>query len=346
MEKWSIKGLNEKLLTYLISDNSRKKKQSKHNAWDKSTTSTISSAEMRRVVNSLRNKRFRDSTRNNYHTIWKAFSKFYQRLDEKPDSWEDRIILYIGYLVDQKRQSQTIRSYVSAIRAVLRDDGIKLSEDSFLLSSLTRACKLHNDKIRTRFPIHKDLLHVVIRCIRETIYKNQPYLSSLYSALMSTAYYGLFRVGEVTTGTHPIQAKDVYLADNKKKMLFILHTSKTHNKGNKPQRVTISASGNGSKIQEYCPFEILQKYISMRPGRITKNESFFVFRDRTPVTPNQFRKILQKALKKAGIKSDFYCTHSFRIGRSTDLYKKGISVETICKLGRWSNTNSVYTYLR
>ena len=139
----------------------------------------------------------------NYYSIWKAFRKFYLRLDVKPKNWEDRLTLYIGYLIDQKRQSTTICSYFSAIKFVLREDGIRVHEDSFLVSSLTRACKLKNDTVHARLPIQEDMLMSLL-CKVDSFYlfnKKQPFLALLYQMLFCTAYYGLFRVGEITSET-------------------------------------------------------------------------------------------------------------------------------------------------
>ena len=63
------------------------------------------------------------------------------RLDTKPSTWEERLVLFVRFLIQQRRKSTTIRSYISAIKSVLRDDGEELNEDIFLLKSLTRACK-------------------------------------------------------------------------------------------------------------------------------------------------------------------------------------------------------------
>ena len=112
----------------------------------------------------------------------------------------------------------------------------------YLIKSLTRACKLVNDQIRTRLPIHKGLLNMLIKRVQQRYLDlGQNYLSVMYSCLLSTAYYRLFRVSELTSGVHPVLACDVQIAKNKKKSLFILRTSKTHGKSAKPQMVKISS---------------------------------------------------------------------------------------------------------
>ena len=230
---------------------------------------------MRLIIEKLRNQKHRDSTQQNYYTVWKLFNKFLMRLDKKPENWNDRLVLFIGYLVNEKRQSSTVRSYNSPIKTILMDDGFDISEDQYLIKLLTRACRLTNDKIKTRLPIHKDLLNMIINQIKKFYHDTaQPYLAVLFSSLISTAYYGLFRVGELTSGTHPVLARDIQVAKNKNKMLFVLRTSTTHGKSSRPQMVKISNAKTGldSKLKPslklpkttHCPFKLLQEYLSLR----------------------------------------------------------------------------------
>ena len=91
------------------------------------------------------------------------FNEFFVKLDMKPESWEERLTLFVGHLVDTNKKSTTIKSYISAIKAVLLEDGEQLNENRFLLNSLIRACKLQNDHIRTRLPIKKNLLQLILK---------------------------------------------------------------------------------------------------------------------------------------------------------------------------------------
>ena len=135
-------------------------------------------------------------------------------MDVKPINWEDRLTLFVGYLVHGKKRASTIRSYICAIKAVLLDGGIDLNEDKFLLSSLTKACKLVNDQeVRTRRPIHKGILEVIL-CSVDQHYHNQPFLAALYKALYTTSYFGLLRVNKLTAGAHAVKARDVKIGEN------------------------------------------------------------------------------------------------------------------------------------
>ena len=55
-------------------------------------------------------------------------------------------------------------------------------------------------------------------------------------------YFGLFRVGKLTESQHIVKVTDIHIADNKNKFLFILRTSKTHDKNVKPQMITVTSS--------------------------------------------------------------------------------------------------------
>ena len=299
----------------------------------------------------LKTQRIRGTTKQNYYSVWRTFNKFFIQLDVKPEQWEDRLTLFIGYLIEVKKvQSQTVKSYISAIKNVLMDDGIEIATDTFMLSALTRACKLNNDTVRTRLPIRKKLLH---KLIHHTISfynnNNQSYLAILYKALFMAAYYGLLRISEVTetVGQHAVQVSDVKMGVNKRKILFILRSSKTHGKYTKPQMVKITTSDFDRKSYnpELCPYQALQDYIDIRPRYMNPTEQFFVFRDYTPVTGLHMRATLHLILKTMGYNETLFNCHSFRMGRSCDLLKYGVPVEVIKRLGRWSS-NAVYRYLK
>ena len=196
---------------------------------------------MQNIVDELKLQAHRDSTKTNYYGIWKAFNRFYIRLDEKPNTWDDRVTLFVAFLIDTKKKSSTIKSYISAIRAILKQHmGIKVCQDSVILASLIRACKLKNDVIQTRLPIRRGLLHILISSVEKLFH--HPYVITLSQALLATSYFGLFRVGEMTASDHVVKACDVHVVTNKKKMMFVLHTSKTHTRASKPQIIKIVAS--------------------------------------------------------------------------------------------------------
>ena len=175
----------------------------------------------------------------------------------------------------------------------------------------------------------------------------QPYLAAMYKALFSTAYFGMFRVGELTKSSHTVKARDVHIGINKKKLMFILHSSKTHDEGNKPQLIKIDAVGKVRNVNgpSVCPFQLLQSYVTVRKPYQSDEEQFFVMRDRSPVTAQHFRNTLKRLLKLNKLNSSIYTTSAFRAGRASDLLSMGVSVVTIRKIGCW-RSSAIYTYLK
>ena len=254
--------------------------------------------------------------------------------------------LYTGYLVGCKKQSSTVKSYISAIKAVLCDIGIELDLNRCLITSLTRACRIVNDSVRTRLPIKKTILNSILKGVQQH-FANQSYLMKLYLAMFSTAYFGLFRVGEITRSPHVALADDVMIAMNKEKIQFTLRSSQTHDKSTLPQKIQISSvKCNTEKGRnEYCPYKLLRGYLEARPKIKNEREQFFVFTDNSPVRSYQFSMCLKMILKETGHNHQSFSSHSFRIGRCCDLLKYGVSVETIKQIGSWKS-NTVFNYLR
>ena len=179
-------------------------------------------------------------------------------------------------------QSASVRSYISAIKRTLIDDGYNWDDNQLLLSSLTRACKLTNDTVKTRLPIQCGLLEVLLfEAQRKFQKENQPYLLILYQALFALGYYGLMRVGELTEGPHTLKAKDVHMATNKDKLLLVLYSSKTHDLSQRPQKIKITSSkdkrSTGYKERYFCPFNLIRQFIEARGDFLQDNEQFFCF---------------------------------------------------------------------
>ena len=195
---------------------------------------------------------------------------------------------------------------------------MEVNEDRFLLNALTTACRLINDHVRLRFPIHKQLLLQLLNYIELSL-DQQPFLKILYLALFSAMYYGLFRVGELTFSNHAVKARDIHVGKNKKKMMFILRTSKTHWHDVKPQIIKISGHRKKEDVNafdRFCPFQLLLNYTEVRGAFLDNNEQFFIFRDHSPVTPIHLRSILHQLLSTLRIEKKFYNTMSFHIGRA------------------------------
>ena len=133
--------------------------------------------------------------------------------------------------------------------------------------------------------------------------RSQTYLCSLYTAILVTGYYGLLRVGELTTGDHPILAENICVARNKNKIQIVLRSSKTHTKACHPQIFKIVSANHDEIFQKagkHCPHAILRQYVDERENLhnadLIDEGPFFVFSDRSMVKPRHLRLVLRKAI--------------------------------------------------
>ena len=311
-----------------------------------SESSRISSSYMQNVVDRLLCKQNRTSTSQTYFRIWRIFNKFLISLDKRPKHWEDRVTLFVGHLIEKGLQSSTVKSYVSAIKRILTDDGYQWNNDKILLASLTRACRIINDRVCTRLPISSGLLELILFEIqRKYANKNQLYLEIMYKALFSIGYFGLLRAGELVDSEHAIKAAHIHMAQNKEKIMIVLYSSKTHDKANRPQHIRIiknidERSGNYCN-RVFCPFQLVDEYLRMRGDYDHMEEQLFIHRDGSPVSQMQMRQVLSSAIQALGLNHQLYGVHSLRLGRATDLAKFSYSLEEIRQMGRW-RSNVVY----
>ena len=192
---------------------------------NESTSSVISTAHIESVIESLKNKRVRPSTIDNYVNIWRSFNKFLVRLDRRPKFLEDRTALYCAFLIEKGTQSATIKSYISAIKFMLTNDNYKWNDNLVVLGSLIQACKLQNNCQRCRLPIQKSLFEQLLFEI-ERNFPTQVYLCVLFKSIFCLAYYGLMRINELVAGSHTIRATNIHIGKNKDKILIVLYSSK------------------------------------------------------------------------------------------------------------------------
>ena len=138
---------------------------------------------------------------------------------------------------------------------------------------------MKNDFLHTRLPIQSGLPGLLVEKISNSfLQQNQPYLAMLYKELIITSYHGLLRVGEIIQSPHTIKAKDVHKAENKRKILIQLKTSKTHSESDKPQIIIlmpIQKYDLRNKERAFCPYATLMVYMNMRGDFETDDEPLF-----------------------------------------------------------------------
>ena len=302
---------------------------------------------MLNVIKGLKSKNTRKSTSANYLAVWRQFNKFLIQLDRRPRLWEDRVAMFCAHLIENGAQSQTVKSYVSAIKSVLKGDGYQWNDNQVLLESLIGACRLQNDTVKCHLPIRVGLLEILLFEIQRK-FADQPYLEVTYKTMSALMYYGLLRIGEVVQGTHTMKAKDIHVAGNKDKIMIVLCSSKTHGKNSLPQKIKITAVSDSFEMSNlyFCPFKLTRQYVAIRGTFDSDDEHFFLFNRKIVIQPANVRAVLCSLLADLNLNPLLYNTQSFRAGRVVDMLKSGLySLEEIKVAGRWKSS-IVYQYLK
>ena len=225
------------------------------------------------VLERLKNKQTRASTAENYLSIWRHLNIFLISLDTKENlSWEEKTALFGTYLVDGGVQSSTLKSYFSAIKHILKQDGYPWDDNKAILSSLVRGCCLENDKVKVRLPIQKSLLELLLfeseRFFNESA--PQPYLEILYKTIFCLAYYGMMRVGELTWSPHTVKACNIHVGHNKDKIQVVLYTSKIALCRLRWFKLNVSKYQKDVKLSKRC--QVVKKMLNVKKSNMQTME--------------------------------------------------------------------------
>lgn len=94
--------------------------------------------------------------------------------------------------------------------------------------------------------------------------------------------------------------------------------------------LTIQASVDS----QYCPVAAMRAFLAVRPRTLGPA---FMHQDGSPVSRLQFSRFLKLTLSMAGLPEVSYNTHSFRVGRATQLAIDNHADQTIRSAGRWKS---------
>ncbi|CAG2241562.1 unnamed protein product [Mytilus edulis] len=250
--------------------------------------------------------------------------------------WLDFLKQYNGVTVitDNGLSGGTISSYISGVSYHHKIQGIQDTTKFFIIGKALEGIKRIQGGKRNdiRAPITVQLLSDMISCL-DKVCKNK-YEAALFSAVFSVAFFGLLRVGEITTSKSKsvINGSNLTISDilvRRKVLVLRVRWSKTDQK---VKSVTLLIAENG---KNYCPVRLINEYLKVRPT--CNNTDLFIHYTGMPLTRYQFSSILEKALHFLHISKGHFRSHSFRIGGATELARQGVSEEVIMRLGRWKS---------
>ena len=169
------------------------------------------------------------------------------------------------------------------------------------------------------------------------------YETLLFRAAYRLAFFGLFRVSELVFTSsqqpdQPLQVSDVLCTTKAGQNILRIRQRKAKcNQTGKPYIIDIPAIESTE-----CPLLAMEAFLKIRPH---KSVYLFCHINGQPLTRYQFGAVLNKAITALNLPTTHFRTHSFRIGAALWLASKGVSYETIKKMGRWQS-NSFLKYIR
>lgn len=192
-----------------------------------------------------------------------------------------------------------------------------------------------------RAPLTKAILMASCSVLPLVCYNN--YEATLFKSLFVLAYFGLFRVSELIAPSNTVtgftlQYSDVTFDSTMQAVEVKLYTYKTNQRG-VPVTIKLPSEDNEPTI---CPVRATQAFSAIRPKILG---AFFCHSSGKPVTRQQLSAVLTKCIAKTTFSSAHYRTHSFRIGRASDLAVQGVPMDSIMKLGRW-HSQAYKLYIR
>ena len=170
------------------------------------------------------------------------------------------------------------------------------------------------------------------------------FVSYMYKCLFTFMYFACARVGEVAKSQgqtqHIIQVKDLEFipqSQTSPASFLVLFKSFKHNKSGALHKIPLKPQAVG-----LSPVKMVLDWLAIRgynPGPL------FLDISGKPISAHQVSAMLKKCLRSVGLEADRYGTHSFRIGRCSDLVKQGETDTQLRFLGRF-HSEAFIKYVR
>ena len=289
---------------------------------------------MAEQLNSLLLSAIAPSTRLSYTRSWDLFGLAMEQLHIPYDGIgslplsKQQILTFIGYLNVKNYAPTTIITYVSGLSYVHKMKGFEDPCASFVVQKFMAGALKINPSIDTRLPITLGILVQLVDALKNTT--SSPYLRSLFKAMYLVSFFGLMRVGEVTTdigGVIPLMSDQVRFASNYA-VITIKHFK--HNNSAHPMEIVITKQAEVA----ICPVTALIDFFHLRG---TQYGPLFCMTDLEVVPRSFYLKHLKFNLGFCGLNTKLYLSHSFRIGGASFYASIGFSDEQIRVLGRWKH---------
>ena len=169
--------------------------------------------------------------------------------------------------------------------------------------------------------IEKNYLSERLKKVTHTEYDRR-----LFNAIFIIMYHACLRVSEVAQSSnskHTVSVKQMFIRDGK---LVLCLKSYKHSNQRTSKIILPACKGCICPVRAYKEYKKLRKRI---PG------PFFLKENGKAVSRNVIAKMLKKVIEALSLNPKHFNTHSFRIGKITDLATTGSSSNKIKSAGRF-----------
>ena len=270
------------------------------------------------------------STSRSYLSSWRFFKHFCNAID-KPylPAAEHTVALFATYLHEQKLRPSTIRCKLSAVAFHHKINQLHSPSDNYLVKHLLKGFDKTSLPKKVRLPIQEKLLTRLLEAIPVVISEQRE--AFRLQVLFASMYHAALRVSETCPSKvtdHALRHSNVVV---RKSSVLLTFASFKHSAG---ENVSI-------KLTNKYIVLLLKKWMKVKTP-----QSGLLFDDSSlqKLTRAYIALKLKCVLHHLNINPELYGTHSFRIGKTSDLANRGASSEQIRLFGRWkSRAYTTYT---
>ena len=249
-----------------------------------------------------------------------------------PVSWpipRDHLILFVAHCFDRGCAAASISAYLSGLRFYHRMHDWPDPLDYFIIRKMLEGCKKSRPGRDHRAPITHNIFCKLLPKLESVCYS--AYEAILFKTAFSLAYYGLFRISEVLQ----LAYKNIVIEPDRAAVRVTIESSKT---SHKPVTIRLPRETEAA----VCPVLSLHNYVQVHPSH---TGYLLVHRNGRLLNRTQFAAVLHKTICMLGLSQSTFQTHSFRIGRATELSIQGYPDSVIKQMGRWRSA-AYKTYIR
>ena len=301
-------------------------------------------AALEKLVRELFASGVAERTRFSYSSAQRRYLAFCNMYQISPlPLTETSTCLFAAFLTHQGLKAQSISSYPSALCYLQVSIGLQAtlrSEWPCLQYILKGIARCQRRPVQRRLPITVGIMRQLQSgCSSEL---QDAYESRLLWAACCLGYFGFMRAGEFTATSQDnlptVMASDVAVDSHHSPSLLRV----------KLRRAKTDPFDRGVDIYfgrtstNLCPMAAILHYLAICPAG---EGALLVHADRTPLTREQFVRMVRRLLRTANVDVSAYSGHSFRIGAATAAAAAGVPTHFIKMLGRWES-EAYQLYLR